>query len=57
MTRKFSYRYILMCPGCGKTSEAEGSKHNPPIVNCGDCLVDQVEISEMKIVRVDVVQP
>jgi transcription elongation factor Elf1 len=50
-----TYRFDLVCPRCGKTSETTGTKKNPPPhVSCGDCLFDRVEVIEMKIVRVDV---
>ena len=49
------YVFDLECPRCGKASRTSGTKENPPPrVNCGDCLMDETEIVEFKIVRVHV---
>jgi hypothetical protein len=50
-----AYRFDLVCPRCHKTSEATGTQQvPPPRVSCGDCLMDDVEIVELKVVRVTV---
>jgi hypothetical protein len=51
------YRFWLVCPRCGKESETvSDDRHTPPpVVNCGDCLMDDVEVVEMKVVQVDVI--
>ena len=50
-----AYRFDLVCPRCHKTSEATGTQQvPPPRVSCGDCLMDDVEIVELKEVRVTV---
>ena len=47
MTR---YRLHLCCPKCDKLSEVVVDKLIPkPRVNCGDCLMDRVEVVEMTI--------
>ena len=48
-----TYLFDLVCPRCGKESKTTTEKKAPPpVVNCGDCLMDDVEIVEFKIVRV-----
>jgi len=56
MKRTATYRFDLVCPRCGKTSYAAqvGQRSPPPRVSCGDCLMDRVEVVEMKVVRVEV---
>jgi hypothetical protein len=50
-----TYRFDLICPACNKQSETVGDKRVPPPgVYCGDCLMDRVEIVEMKVLRVEV---
>lgn len=47
------YRFHLVCPRCNKTSETVSDKRVPsPKVNCGDCLFDDTEIVEFKVVKV-----
>lgn len=47
------YHFDLVCPRCDKASTTVAAKRiPPPHVNCGDCLMDRVEIIEMKVVRV-----
>jgi len=47
------YHFDLICPECGKHSETVANiRIPPPHVNCGDCLMNQVFISEMRVVRV-----
>lgn len=43
----YAYHFNLVCPRCNNTSE-----HSSPHVNCGDCLMNDVEIVEMKVVSV-----
>jgi len=50
-----TYRFDLVCPRCGKLSETVGDrKAPPPRLNCGDCLINDVEIVELKVVAVEV---
>lgn len=46
------YRFHVICPGCGKDSEIVSSERANPRVSCGDCLMDKVEVVEMKVVSV-----
>lgn len=47
------YHFDLVCPRCGKSSEHVSTQRMPsPHVNCGDCLMSDVE---MKVVNVKVV--
>lgn len=48
------YKFDLVCPRCGKTSDAVADKR-ALAVSCGDCLMDDTEVVEMKIVRVTVI--
>jgi transcription elongation factor Elf1 len=45
------YRYEFKCPRCDKVSEAEADK---PIrvINCGDCLMHDVEVVAMICTKV-----
>ena len=48
-----TYTFDLVCPRCGKESQTVTEKKAPPpVVNCGDCLMNDVEVVEFKIVRV-----
>lgn len=48
------YRFQLVCPRCGKDGVTEQDhKVPPPHISCGDCLMDHVEVVEMKVVAVD----
>lgn len=48
------FKFTLVCPACGKISEHVGDKRVPsPAVNCGDCLMDRVEVVEFKVVKVE----
>ena len=53
-----SYHFDLVCPKCGKESDTV-SDHRvpPPRVNCGDCLVNDLDVVEMKVTKVEVVLP
>lgn len=47
------YRFTLVCPRCGKLSETVQDHRVPgPHVNCGDCLMEAVEVIELKVVNV-----
>ena len=51
-----SYHFDLVCPECGKTSEhVADHRVPPPSLKCGDCLMDRIEVVEMKVVKVEVV--
>jgi hypothetical protein len=48
------YRFTLVCPRCNKTSEIiAGTRNHQPHVNCGDCLMNDVEIVEFKVLSVE----
>ena len=54
MTR---YRFQLICPKCGKTSDTVQADHSPaPTVKCGDCLMDRVEVVGMQVISIEKVQ-
>jgi hypothetical protein len=47
------YHFDLVCPRCGKRSETTSENRTPsPHVNCGDCLMDCIEIVEFKVLDV-----
>jgi transcription elongation factor Elf1 len=47
------YRWQLTCPRCGRASETVTANMDMvPVVNCGDCLMDDVEVVEFKVVGV-----
>jgi hypothetical protein len=47
------YHFELVCPRCNKQSETIADLLLPaPHVNCGDCLMNDVEIVEMKVVSI-----
>lgn len=49
------YTFDMKCPRCNKWSEmVTQNREPPPHVNCGDCLMDDVEVVELKIVKVTV---
>jgi hypothetical protein len=43
------YRFVAECPKCGKKSPVVSEGANPPKVNCGDCLMSDVDVVEMKL--------
>jgi transcription elongation factor Elf1 len=49
---KKRYRWTLKCPRCGRDSETVTDATTAPHVNCGDCLMDEVEIVEFDVVSV-----
>jgi hypothetical protein len=52
------YRFHLVCPICNKESETTSDKLVPtPHVNCGDCLMERIEVVEMKVVAVREIAP
>jgi transcription elongation factor Elf1 len=46
------YRWKLECPRCGKVSETVTDIFAPPVVNCGDCLMDEIEVVVFRTVSV-----
>lgn len=53
---KRHYHLELECPGCGADGEAVFIACDPPQrIFCADCLVDNMEVVEMTIARVNVV--
>jgi hypothetical protein len=45
------FRFVLACPRCNKLSETVADKRiPPPHVMCGDCLINDIKIVEMKVV-------
>lgn len=48
MTHK-TYRIEMSCPRCGKTYETIKPLIPPPHVNCGDCLMERVEIVALTV--------
>jgi transcription elongation factor Elf1 len=54
--REPTYLFEVVCPRCHKTSQTcqIGQKTPPPRVSCGDCLMNDAEMVEMKVVRVEV---
>jgi len=45
------YVYDLHCPRCGKDSTGFSDTNKPPVFNCGDCLMDHVEVVELEITK------
>lgn len=43
------YRFVAECPKCGKQSPIVSDLSEPPKVNCGDCLMSDVDVVEMKV--------
>jgi len=53
--KQITYTFDLVCPRCGKTSQTVTEhREPPPVVNCGDCLMNHVEVVEFKIVSVTI---
>jgi hypothetical protein len=52
-SRSSRYRFHMVCPGCGKASETVKDDRSNPRLSCGDCLMDRVEMVEMKVVKVE----
>jgi len=50
------YIFELECPRCRAERMTCGTKEQlPPVMNCGECLVDLAAVTEFTIVRVHVV--
>lgn len=48
------YKFHLVCPRCNKYSETIGDKYTRnPGLNCGDCLFNDVEFVEMRVIAID----
>jgi hypothetical protein len=48
------YLFDLVCPRCSRTSRAMQTTRAPsPHMQCGDCLMDDVEVVEFKVVKVE----
>jgi hypothetical protein len=45
------YCFVAECPKCGKKSPVVSDQSKPPTVNCGDCLMSDVDVVEMKLRR------
>jgi hypothetical protein len=55
MTKR-NYVFLLECPRCKRTSSYGTSKHQEtPHLNCGDCLLNDMEVVELKIISCKVV--
>jgi hypothetical protein len=50
------YRIHLICPRCDEQSEIVASIMAVPRVRCGACLMERVEIVEMKILAAEQLQ-
>ena len=51
------YHFDLICPRCHKLSEMVADRLIPsPRVNCGDCLMDHVEVVEMKVLTSELLE-
>jgi len=48
------YLLDLECPRCGAISNTVVDK-TAPVINCGECLLDGVEVVELKVTKVTVV--
>jgi hypothetical protein len=49
------HRFTLVCPVCRKVTEmVRKVTDQMDTVNCGDCLMDRVEIVEMKPIRLSI---
>ena len=45
------YHFELACPMCGKRTHTVVPRlFPPPKMSCGDCLMDRVEVVDLKIV-------
>ena len=48
-----AYRWIVQCPRCHKRSFVMAPLTEPPTVNCGDCLFNDIEVVVMDVLRND----
>ena len=46
--------FELLCPRCGKEEQLTTENNDLPTVNCGDCLMNDMEITEFKVVKATV---
>jgi len=53
---KRHYHLELKCPSCGAEGEVVFCADPPQRVCCADCLMDNMEVVEMTIVRCNIVQ-
>lgn len=52
-----SYHFDLICPVCNTKEETViDKKIPPPIVYCGECLMERVSMVPMTVLKVEVVQ-
>lgn len=50
-----TYLFHLACPVCKQTEETVIDKRDPPpIIYCGNCLMEAVSMNVMKVVKVEV---
>lgn len=48
------FKFTVVCPKCNKISTTVAAERYPePHVSCGDCLMDHVEVVQMKVVVVN----
>lgn len=53
MTQAPEYAFDVRCPRCGSTSVYKSHSETPPVMNCGDCLMDDIEIVALVATRRD----
>jgi hypothetical protein len=47
-----TYLFLLICPRCQRESmTTTEDREPPPVVKCGDCLMHDVEVVDLEIVR------
>jgi len=46
---KQRYRFQTTCPQCGNESEIASNTYATPTVNCGNCLMNDVEIVSLNV--------
>ena len=47
------YLWKLECPRCGRESETMTvNADTDPVVNCGDCLMDDTEVVKFRVISV-----
>ncbi len=47
------YKFDLVCPGCNGHTQVIRDSRRKPQLNCSDCLMDRVEVVELKVVKVE----
>jgi ribosomal protein S27AE len=45
------YVFKLVCPRCGKLSCIGAFDPEPPRVNCGDCLMNDIEVVQLDVAK------